>query len=214
MKTKMWGEFFVKENGYYRDIIKMWQFLKYGFYPCGLFDLIYNTCRKLIDEKDTSDWGYEALVSCVELLEAGIRYPWYEAPKTVAKNRIDEAFSKLWWNLSYKVDDTGEIKRRKFIRFTKHQKYGPPTKLTRDPYIYFFTACVVLNRLQFIHVISIPWYLYSRITWRWHKYLKNPTEENLQRYETLENKNHPRKGFVKNLQKYRRLAVEQLKTEK
>ena len=181
MTTELNCEVYYKEGGFYRGIEKQWQVDRYGFHPRALFDLIYVTMRKIIDEDDHSEWAYEALEKCADLLVNGIRYPDEYRPANMAKNRIDEAVSKVMYKLG----------------ITKYQKYGPNCKLTRDPYIYFYAACVMLDRKQFISAVKIPWYLYRPNTWRWRKYLI--TGEGY------------KKHFVILLDYYRVLATKQIK---
>ena len=191
MRENDWGSNFDKVGGFWRDEQKLWQKLRYGFYPCGLFDLLYNTCRKIIDDKDFSPWAYEALERCADLLSRGIRYPGIEQ---MAKNRVGLRISKILYRL----------------RLVKHQKYGPNTKLTRDPYCYFFIACVVLDRRQFIQAIKVPWYLYAPHFWAWKRYLDNPTAKNKKKWLRLERMNHPKKDYAVRMQRYRKLYTEQL----
>ncbi len=178
----MWGSDLIRIDNWYRDIVKQWQVKKYGFPPRGLFDLIYLNCRKIIDDKDTSEWAYDMIEICGSLLIQKIRYPWDYVPDNMAKNRLDELWSKIMYRL----------------KITQHQKYGPITKLTRDPYIYFYTACVMLDRKQYIEAVKIPWYLniHTRKTLRWRKYL-------------ITGKGY-RKDYVILLDYYRSLAVKQL----
>jgi len=189
VEKESWRDWYIKENGLYWDAEKNWQKEQYGFYPRGLFDVIYNTMRKIIEDGDHSEWAHSAIDTCSTLLQSGIRYPVSYIPDNMAKNRLDLAWNKL-------MHAEG-----------KNQKYGPICKLTRDPYIYLFTACAIMDREEVIVSMTIPWYLYRPLVWQWHKYLKNPTLKNLKHYERMENRNHPRKEFVKNLQRYRRLAV-------
>jgi len=43
--------------------------------------------------------------------------------------------------------------------------------MVRDSFIALYTACVFLDRKQFIDAVPMPWYLYSPEVWRWRRRL-------------------------------------------
>lgn len=144
-----------KKNGLYIHNAHQWQVDKYDQDVMSKGDCIYNTCRKIIDEQDRSEWAYNALEICADLLKQNKRWPDWMNHERDTKNRIEWWWSKLLWNLD----------------LIKTQKYRPQSSLTRDPFIYFYTACVVLDRKEWIEDVEIPWWLYRPNTWRWRKYL-------------------------------------------
>ncbi len=173
-----------KEGYFYIGPYQQWQADKYGECFYGAFDVIYNTCRKIIDDNDKSDWAYDAVFECANLLRARIRYPDKWVTKNVAKNRIDEWWSIKMYNCRYKDRDWF---KKLFKQDTgKYVKIGPNTKLTRDPYVYLYAACVHLNILQFIEVIQPPWYLFRPSLWVWRKYILHRTKFWQWAYEVTE----------------------------
>ena len=150
------GDDFVKDDGFYRGPVKEWQKEQYGFDPRGLYDIIYNTCRKIIDDKDQSQWAIDALFSCANLLLWGIRYPWNYAPENMARNRVDAWISRILYEMGYR----------------KTMKYGCIKTLSRDPFIYVLACAIHLGTPEIINVLSIPWYLWRPKVWAWHRALK------------------------------------------
>ena len=64
-----------KKNGWYRSPKKDWELEKYGFYPEGLGDLIFNNLYKIVAEEDHSEWAQKVFDKCVLLLIQGKRWP-------------------------------------------------------------------------------------------------------------------------------------------
>lgn len=46
----------------------------------GNGDLIYNTCREIIDRNDSDNWAYDAIENIFKVLSEGKRWPDYMAP--------------------------------------------------------------------------------------------------------------------------------------
>ena len=144
-----------KAHGLYFSHALPWQVELYGFDGWAKGDCIANTMRKIIQDKDKSEWAYEALLKCWGLLAAGRRWPTILDHENDAKNQIDRYWSKLWHRLGKR----------------KHEKHRPAGSLTRDPYIYVFTCAVFLDRIQLIEQLRIKWWLYRPGVFAWRRYL-------------------------------------------
>jgi len=192
-------------NGYYRGPFKKWETDLYRFrMRSGFGDLITNNCKEIIRTEDKSEWAYECMANCFELLRWEQRWTDtidMEIPSDrQCKTRLCSWLNKMKFRIAKKLGIKVMV------------KYRSQGDLTRDIYIAAIACAVYLNRLQFIQ-ISIPWYLWRPTTWTWHKYLKNPTDKNLHRWERAEH-NAARfkvKGFVDELVALRRVAVLRLK---
>lgn len=111
----------------------------------GTGDVIFNTCSKIIQDNDTSDWAYAAVGQCIDLLLADKRWPdslntGYEAPNMIA------------W------------------RFKKY-KYRPQTRMSRDPFIAVIACLVLFDNTWVIKYLDIPPWLYRHSVWTWRKRL-------------------------------------------
>lgn len=182
-------------------------------HPCGLYvedsdqweldqfrqdakakgDIIYNTCRKIIDDNDCSEWAYRALEICAELLYERKRWPDEFNHPNDAKNINEYIISKLFY-------DAGDNDWR---------LYRPQTNMTRDPWIYWIALCVHLNRRQFIEVVTIPFYLYlnSPTTWVWRRFLITGKGKRLYEFLELSQLWMHKKEYTLLLVKYRAMAA-------
>jgi len=108
-------------------------------------DLIYNTMARVIDMGDRSNWAHESYYRCKKLLEQGKRWPNYLSLASTAPNFL------VWW----------------FCKgYTRPQCF-----MTRDPYVAVIACAFHLGRGEEVVSITIPWYCYSRETWRWRRRL-------------------------------------------
>lgn len=159
----------IKLVGWYRGPKKEWENDKYGFYPRGMGDLIFNNMKKIAQDGDTSEWALWNFHKCLLLLQHRERWPdWMEADiNRFARCRPHWWFSK--WKYEKGVCD--------------QQLFRPRKSMTRDPFIAFF-HCAVVNGWDWgLYRVRIPFWLYSPKTWAWHRLLKNPTERNFKRYD-------------------------------
>ena len=115
-------------------------------------DVQYNTMSRIIDMEDQSDWAHDSLDECIELLSQRKRWPERMNQENTAKNWIQWKWSK--WGLGKKI-------------------YSRPRgAMTRDPYVAVITCALHLGRPEEIQNIKIPWYCYSRETWKWKRELE------------------------------------------
>lgn len=175
-------DFYKHECGLYVADAPQWSQRQYGQNSLEKGDMIYCTMRKIIDEDDKSEWAYNALTICADLLLMEKRWP---------------------DSLNHELD------AKNFIEAKITGRYRSQRNMTRDPYILFYACCVHLNRLQFIEEVRIPWHLYSRRTWVWRKALINDREEAWRKYHRLERKalHTHNKTFTKQLVYYRAKAI-------
>jgi hypothetical protein len=145
-----------KDQYLWRNESPGWQIDKYGFEVNGLGDIIFNTMYKVAEEDDKSEWAYEALSLCKELLTKKVRWPSSYTPEIgVAKNWFDWK----WKVLLYK------------LKLNKVCIYRPRENITRDPYIAFYYACVKLGKFEYIDEVRIPSKLYTPEVFRWRNKL-------------------------------------------
>ena len=145
---------YYKDGYFWRTTGHEWEVRNYGDHVHGKGDLIYNSCAKIVKDKDTSEWAIQSVYECYRLLSEGKRWPDRMSQRIDAKTQIGHWVSLLLF----------------WFKFTDKVKYRPQHDMTRDPYIAFFAACVFLN-ISLIPYIKIPWYLYRPHVWRWRKRL-------------------------------------------
>jgi hypothetical protein len=167
-----------------------WSVRLYGFPPEGIGDCISRM-------NATRDKKYIPLSK--QLLMARKRWPdvfQEQYGEYIAKNRIEWKWEHLKWWMS--KDENGKTSRLR--------KYGPQTRMSRDPFIYYISNCAEYpEQIQDIKDVSIPWYLYRGKTWAWRKYLITEDPKKKERYKRRyvrkesRSLNFPMKEFVHNL---------------
>ena len=186
------------ECGLYVRDGEPWQIQKYGHNHLSKGDIIYNTMRKIVDDDDRSVWAVNALKITRDLLKQGKRWPDSLRHYYDARNFIGWKWSVfVCWQEKLLLGGDWIVV----------EEYRPQGNITRDPYIYFFMACVTLDKKHMIYNVNIPWYLFSPATWGWVYYLK--TGRGLSLYEIFE-KPVNKRDYVKRLEHYRRMAVEKI----
>jgi hypothetical protein len=144
-----------KDGLFWRDMSGEWARRRYGFDSNGKGDVISNTMMKIIHHDDRSPEAYESLESCKQLLLNHRRWPRRMNHAHDSKNRID-----LWWG--------------KFLHWIKIRDYIPyrwSSGMTRDPYIFFYVACILLDREEWIREVKMPIYIWLPGVWAWRKTL-------------------------------------------
>lgn len=202
-----------KVGRFYRGVWKTWQARLYGFTPLagGIGDLITNSMKEIIRTKDRTPWAYDCLVECFDLLIAGIRWPNDiddEIPEDrQCKNRIDSWLFKMKFKILNGINKKLKALEMKTIKFTC--KYRWQGDMTRDPYVGALAGAIEMDVFQLVYTVSIPFYLWRPATWTWHKYLKDPTQKNFNRWMRAERNAaiFRIKGFVTELITLRRDAA-------
>ncbi len=148
---------------------KFWELMNYGFKPEGMGDCISRTMDEARKNKDD-----RYLVNCYYLLCERKRWPNELNNDRIAKNWLQWKWSKLWW----KDFDSKNISRKRWSKLTRFfglkretLLYRPQNNMTRDPYFYFYAACVVLGLPDYIKSIKPPWRLFSPPLWTWRRYI-------------------------------------------
>ena len=149
----------VKEGYFYRGPERGWELEKYGFYPRGLGDLLYNTYRMIVETNDKSDWAVKAFLKCTDLLREGKRWPDYMQDENALFIADD------WFQQQASVDNYYKYKEERVVDPTIEPVlclYRPQTSITRDPYI-MMRRCAVHLGIDQRDLPKMPWHL---ILWR------------------------------------------------
>jgi len=181
--------------GLYVEDAKPWQLEQFRQDGKAKGDIIYNTCRKIIDDDDRlavikTPWYYNALSICADLLLRRVRWPDEFNHPNDAKNIFQ------YWISKWRYD----------CGLSSWRLMRPQTNMTRDPFIYFYALCVHLDRLQFIEVVTIPLHLFRLKTWLWRKALITGKRNKL--YEWLETSKDHKLEYAQLLKHYRMKAYE------
>jgi len=201
--TTPWGTDLAKTDKYWIGQPSKWETNLFG-YPLysGVADFIFNNCRMIMETEDKSVWAYDLLEFCGDLLVQGIRWPIEIQNKIPEDRQCKTRLCSLIQKMRYKIAKWAFDDEESWEDF--HIKFRSWGDLTRDPYTAFFACAIYLNRLQFIDIVSMPWYLYRRNAWAWHCYLQEPTEENWDKYDiTYDHQTRHKKEFVNVLREMR-----------
>jgi hypothetical protein len=187
------NELWYKEGNFWRKASPQWEIDDYGEAINSKGDLISNTMMKIVADGDKTDWAYAALNDCMILLKDGRRWP----------SRMDQdcdALTRLEWRQSQWMYRRGR---------TEHVRYRPQQNMTRDPYVFFYVACVYLGLPELIEEVMIPWYLYRPGVWAWRKCLIKESRINEMIYKI--NYSIPaKKDYVQRMKDYKRFAYEKV----
>ena len=145
-----------KEGHFWVDPSDPWDIRYYGMVTNNKFDIISNTCGKIVYDQDTSEWAYQALEDCAALLSYRVRWPYWMDHEKDPNTRIGWRSRRLLKSLHL----TGEP-----------YVYGHRKRMSRDPFVNFYAACIFLEQDHHIENIKIPWYLYRPGTWQWRNRL-------------------------------------------
>ena len=194
-----------KIGDWYRGTIEKWETDWFGFEMVnGVSDLITNNMRLIKRTKDRTPWAYECLERCFDLLREPKRWPddidLLIPDHRQCKTRIGSALYKHKFRIAKRlnIETTG--------------KFRSQGDMTRDPYIDALACAVDMGVMDFVHTVSIPWYLYRPTTWTWHKFLKDPTDKNYVNWKLAEyiSAVFKAKDFVHELKRQRREAAEKV----
>ena len=113
-------------------------------------DLGFNTCTKIVNDRDTSEWARRSIFNCSSLLLDGRRWPERMDIEGQAPNKF------AWW----------------MNKLTHKYKHRAPDDLTRDLYIALYAAAAMHKMYYIIARTSIPWWLnYVPAIRRWRRNL-------------------------------------------
>ena len=160
-----------KDGYFWKDPSRPWEIELYGYSTDNKFDLISNTCYKIVIDKDMSQWAIGALLYCRCLLIERERWPRRMNQPQDPKTRLEWRLNRLlyWLHL-----------------VGKPKKYGHQKRMSRDPFIAFYTACAMHDLWEWIEQVTIPWHLYRPNTWRWRRRLiRDKRKDYLQRIDLM-----------------------------
>ena len=190
-------------------------------------DIMYINCRYLLENEEAyKDLHYDAYYERIQImdhiymmLQLRIRWPYSLNDDNDAKNWLSYRWSLMKFRIKYKLN----IKLRRYhkiliwlklIKIDKlklgpipwPRKYRTRTGMTRDPYIYFYAACVEFDEINYIKWTKMPIHLFRLKTWLWRSALITGKRSRL--YEWLESSQNPSQEYVQLLKHYRVRAYE------
>ena len=136
----------------------------------GKDDLIFNTCYKILRDKDKSDWAYDAIEDCSNLLLDSKRWPDRMSDDSDCKTWCERIFNRTSRDIVKWIERKINRQVKCFDRF-RHPKFRYQGRMVRDSFIALYPACLFLGEPGYIEAVPINWYLYSPKTWRWRRRL-------------------------------------------
>ena len=172
----------------------------------GMGDLVYNTCGKILWDKDKSEWAHESLKRCYDILRVYKRWPdFMNDHKSVVDTRLESEFNRIL----NKIRAWGARKDIKLIgKILMNQKpFRYQRRTTRDMYVAFYTACMFLEEYSMIGLIS-PRFKINRfdlITWRMYLITRKVAWRTLYRF--FDGIGNSKKEFVLALKELKEYAM-------
>ena len=160
-KMIFYGKEPYKKNWYWTVDAPEWTVREYGEQMHAKGDFIFENMTKIFLDRDKSEWAYNNMIECSELLLRSKRWPDELNSPRDAKSWIGAHISRLLYSWG----------------ITKTCKYRSQTNMTRDPYISFYNTAIFLECPDLVEEVVPPWYCYSPKTWRWRRRLINDTRK-------------------------------------
>ena len=186
-------ESWYKEDGFWRD--KNWDGSN------GKYDLIYNTCGKIVYDNDMSEWAKAAILKCWILLLARKRWPDYMVHYNDTKHWFGRIINR---SIIYSVRFINKI-------FKTHIRANLPfraqAKMTRDPFTALYTACTTLDQYRKIELLDSPTYIFRPNFWHWRKYLVTGKPIHLKLYRFYSSRKASNLEYVNRLRALREIAI-------
>ena len=184
-----------------------WRDLNYGKASFG--DLIFNTCNKIVEENDMSEWAYYAMLDCYDLIQERKRWPDRMSDETCVKTWfariVNRTYNKLRY-LVYKLSGKYYGKRKPY----KYQK-----RMTRDIYTAFGPVAITNYSHDLLGNITPVWYCYTPYFWAWFNYMKTSDNKYLKRYRFWRKMwFKPKKDYVIRLGEIREKGIELIQNMK
>ena len=203
--TNLW----YKDGPFWRKASPGWEVRKYGMEVNGKGDLIFNTLDKIIRDGDTSEWAHMSLKACKDLLinrkrwldrmnqscDANTYFEWY-----VSRIRYKLGIKSIWYEWREKIDGYIPVEELRVL-------YRPQSDMTRDPYIAFYTACVLLDHKDWINDVTVLRKLWRPNLWAWRKYLITGKKKYKRRYYFWEWFNFFEPGYTKRLTELMEMVI-------
>ena len=177
-------DWYIHKSGVILAPSKDWEPVIYLFSPEGIGD-----CMNRSGEWAAKKKCYKTLYTVTRWLKERKRWPDCFNNDRMAKSRIQREWSKWMYKLNIR----------------ENVLYRSQSYMTRDSYIPYYYACLVLGHHWKIAEVKPPLYLYRPTFNIWRRYLITGRGLWLYYFLTL---NYPKKDFVIRLRKYMELAVE------
>ena len=139
----------------------------------GKGDLIFNTADEIIKKKlrgeEMDEWDHSSLSGQRMLLSLRMRWPNYmneDAPEW----DVD-----AWWKRIINRSINKIFKRKIY-------PYRFQGRMSRDPYIAWATACILLGEKEMLQKIKLPWYIKTPSFVAWWNYITTEDELFLENY--------------------------------
>lgn len=167
---------YYKKYGFYIEDDPAWAIRERGEDTHGKGDLIFNTCKKILEDKDKSDWAIAAVIKCADLLLEGRRWLRIMDQNCDAKTKLRWRWSNLWKKIVR--DKHGQL--NKFGLWCEKKgipvlvKFRTQNSITRDPHIALITASLFLGLDGLVEEVAMPWRQYTPEVFRWRRRLIKP----------------------------------------
>jgi len=177
----------------------------------GKGDVGFNTSDQIIKRKDKSGWARISLNAQKYLLDVRQRWPEY------MNKYCPELDVNAWWKRI--INRTWNKIRHQIRKITgttigKLLPFRFRGRMTRDPYIAWATACVILDRRELIESIKLPWYIKTPSFVAWWNYLKFRDELFLMDYRFWKSMwFKSKKDYVIRLNELKELAIQSLQNK-
>jgi hypothetical protein len=155
-------------------------------------DVIFNTCDKIVRDKDKSEWAKKAILSCFIPLVTGWRWPIWMIDKHA------DAPNHILWRLS---------KLAYWLKILKWEFYRPRNSMTRDPYYAFWAAAAMHGDWRKIELTPIPLGHFRPNGYFLWKYLVTGEAKYLRWYRFFNGSGSAKKEFVNRLDELRATAI-------
>jgi len=182
--------------GLYENEPTGWMLREVGYNYRSKWDMISNTCERILEEQDNSPWAAKAVRSCTALLAIRKRWDYGLIDKRDAKTILEYHWTHTLWEMGIR----------------KTRKLAPRGWMTRDPYIWTAAAAVMTGQTFLVNGMSPPLRCYNPSTWAFMKFLRDPSTLNYYRFKTWDKIENtlPAPPFAQKMRKWRAWAAEQV----
>lgn len=190
---KKYRDDWFKDGNFWTHFQPAWAIKKYRLEEDSIerSDLSFNTCDKIVRDKDKSPWAKKAILASFILVVTGKRWPLRMADPSDAPNHILWRLSNLAFWL-YLIDWVF---------------YRPRNSITRDPHYALWAAAAIHGDWRKIELTPIPlghWRPNGYFCW---KYLVTGNNRYLKWYWFFNNLSFSKKEFVNRLNILRNTTI-------
>lgn len=145
---------YYRDGYYWRKKSEPWEIEFWGFQVDSLGDIIYETCRKIIEDEDQTPWAIISFALCEDLLRNGKRWP----------DRMEEEVPRKQKWRSWPII--------RLIYFGHRPgDYRTQQSITRDPWTLLY-ACAVHLGMDPKELPRPQWWIYRPTFGSWIRKLK------------------------------------------